>query len=57
VSECYAEFIDGTWDTSQCGCEDCTDAECEEIERQYELGEITYGKAIACHERVDLDTL
>lgn len=53
MSECFAEFIDGVWDTSGCGCEDCVEDDHDEIDRRYEAGDITYGQAIAAHEHID----
>jgi hypothetical protein len=52
MDECIAEFIDGTWDTSACGCEDCAESDHAEIEHRYECGDIAYGEAIAAHDLV-----
>lgn len=54
MSECRAELVDGTWDTSLCGCEDCVDVDRDAIEHQYEAGAISLGEALAAHERLDL---
>jgi hypothetical protein len=53
MSECYAEFIDGTWDTSLCNCEDCVQDDHDEIEHRHEAGDITYAEAIAAHDHID----
>jgi hypothetical protein len=50
---CHAEFIDGVWDTSMCGCPECIDDEHDEIERQYETGAITLAEALDAHDRID----
>lgn len=52
--ECVAEFVDGSLDTSMCGCEDCTQADHDEIETQYETGSITYAEAIDAHNLLTL---
>jgi hypothetical protein len=52
--QCHAEFIDGSWDTSMCGCPNCIDDEHDEIERQHEAGHISHGEALDAHNRIDL---
>lgn len=47
--ECVAEFIDGSYDVSMCGCEDCRQAEYEEIEHNVESGSISEQEALARH--------
>lgn len=52
--QCMAEFIDGSWDTSMCGCQECVQADHDEIEYQYEQGSISLGEALAAHDRIDM---
>ncbi|OHV46635.1 hypothetical protein BBK14_01950 [Parafrankia soli] len=49
--ECVAEVIDGVLAVEMCGCEDCQQAEGDEIERQVESGTITEDEALAQHAR------
>lgn len=47
--ECVAQFVDGSWDCSMCGCEDCRQAEYEAVEHDVESGSITEAEALERH--------
>ncbi|MEK8171853.1 hypothetical protein NKH77_28470 [Streptomyces sp. M19] len=47
--ECSAEFIDGSW--TYCGCQDCGQAEYDDIEAAVETGDLTEAEALALHYR------
>jgi hypothetical protein len=49
VDDCVAEFIDGSYDTSMCGCEDCRQAEYEAVEHDVESGSISEAEALERH--------
>jgi hypothetical protein len=43
--ECVAEFVDGSWTSEDCGCEDCVQEQHDVIERAVEYGDITEDEA------------
>jgi len=43
--ECTAEFIDGSYDSAGCGCEDCCDDLHDDVEREVEYGSISEDEA------------
>lgn len=54
--ECYGEFIDGSWETNGCECDDCADYEYDMIEHQVENGYITDEQAREMHALNDFIT-
>ncbi|WP_174546399.1 hypothetical protein [Nocardiopsis dassonvillei] len=49
--DCAAEFIDGSY--SDCGCPQCAEDAADEIESQYESGQISFEEAREAHEHND----
>lgn len=47
--DCYGEMIDGIWNSCDCCCEDCLQADHEAIEAAHEDGSIDEDEAYARH--------